>query len=72
MNHEIDIMTYEEKEKRLDEILERLDRSETPVDKLAEDAREAAALIKAMNETLTKAKTELTSVFEDLEKLKKE
>lgn len=35
-------LTYEEKEQRLEEILERLDRSETPMDELASDAREAS------------------------------
>ena len=44
----LDKMTYEEKEKRLEEILERLDRSETPMDELASDAREASQLIKSM------------------------
>lgn len=38
-------LTYERKEKRLEEILERLDRSETPRDELARDAREASQLI---------------------------
>ena len=72
MELELDKMTYEEKDKRLHEILQRLDRSETPIDKLADDAREAAALLKSMSETLNKARTELTGVFEDLEKMKKD
>ena len=38
----LDEMTYEEKEKRLEEILERLDRSETPMDELASDARDTS------------------------------
>ncbi|MCD6599068.1 MAG: exodeoxyribonuclease VII small subunit [Dehalococcoidia bacterium] len=63
-------MTYEEKEERLDEILQRLDRPETPVDKLSNDAMEAASLIKSMDSTLRKARQELTGVFEELEKLK--
>jgi exodeoxyribonuclease VII small subunit len=63
-------MSYEEKEQRLDEILQRLDRSETPVDRLSEDAREAAQLIKSMDQTLRRAKQELTGVFEELDKLK--
>jgi len=71
MDPEIEKMTYEEKDKRLHEILQRLDRSETPIDQIADDAREAAALIKSMNETLGKAKKELTDVFEELEKLQK-
>lgn len=72
MDSDIKQMSYEEKDKQLHEILERLDRAETPVDKIAEDAREAAALIKAMNETLTKARKELTDVFEELGKTRKD
>ena len=72
MKRKLENMTYEEKEERLDEILQRLDRSETPVDKLSDDAREAASLIKSMEDTLRKAKQELTSVFEELDKLKSE
>jgi len=71
MDPDIEKMTYEEKDKRLHEILQRLDRSETPIDKIAEDAREAAALIRSMNETLGKAKKELTDVFDELEKMQK-
>jgi len=71
MESDIEKMTYEEKDKRLHEILQRLDRSETPIDKITEDAREAAALIRSMNETLVKAKKELTDVFDELEKIQK-
>jgi len=70
MKRKIENMTYEEKEERLDDILQRLDRSETPVDKLSNDAMEAASLIKSMDGTLRKARQELTGVFEELEKLK--
>ena len=59
-------LTYEEKEQRLEEILERLDRSETPMDELASDAREASQLIKAMRATLKSAEAEITDVLEDL------
>jgi exodeoxyribonuclease VII small subunit len=72
MDSDIDKMTYEEKDKRLHEILQRLDRSETPIDEIADDAREAAVLIKSMNETLVKARKELTNVFAELEKLRKD
>jgi len=72
MKRKIENMSYEEKEERLDEILQRLDRSETPVDKLSDDAREAASLIKSMEATLRKARQELTGVFEELDKLKSE
>ena len=72
MHSSIEKMTYEEKDERLHEILERLDRAETPIDKIAEDAREAAALIRSMNETLVKARKELTEVFEELEEMQKD
>jgi len=71
MDFDIEKMTYEEKDKRLHEILQRLDRSETAIDKVADDAREAAALIKSMNETLVKARKELNDVFKELEKMQK-
>ena len=58
--------TYEEKEKRLEEILERLDRSETPMDELASDAREASRLIKSMRATLKSAQAEIVQVLDDL------
>lgn len=70
MIEDIEKMTYEQKEARLDEILAKLDRSETPVDQLANEAKEAAALIMSMNATLKNAKLELTTVFEELEKQK--
>ena len=70
MTTEIENMTYEEKERRLEEILSRLDNTETPVDQLASEAKEAAALITSMNATLKAAKQELTTVFEELEKQK--
>lgn len=58
------------KEKRLDEILGRLDLSETPMDKLAEEAKEAAQLLMSMQATLRAAKQEVTSVFAEMEKQK--
>jgi exodeoxyribonuclease VII small subunit len=59
-------MTYEQKEKRLEEILERLDRSETPMDELASDAREASELIKSMRATLKSAQAEIVQVLDEL------
>ena len=70
MSTDIKEMTYEEKEARLEEILQRLDNSETPVDQLASEAKEAANLIMSMNSTLKAAKQELTTVFEELDKQK--
>ena len=52
--------------------MQRLDQSETPIDNIADDAREAAALVKSMNETLLKARKELTDVFTELERMRKE
>ena len=42
-------MTYEEKVQKLDEILTRLDNSETPIDKLSEDVKLGAKLIKELS-----------------------
>jgi exodeoxyribonuclease VII small subunit len=72
MASDIEKMSYEEKDKRLNEILQRLDQSATPIDEIADDAREAAALIKSMNDTLVKARKELTDVFAELEKMRKD
>lgn len=70
MKNDIEKMTYEKKDERLEEILTRLDNSETPVDQLASEAKEAATLISSMNSTLRAAKQELATVFEELEKQK--
>lgn len=67
---ELKKMTYEEKETRLDEILGRLDRSETPMDMLAAEAKEAAQLLMSMQATLRAAKQEVTGVFAEMEKQK--
>lgn len=63
-------MTYEQKESRLDEILSRLDNSETPMDELASEAKEAAHLITSMHATLRSARQEINAVFEDMEQQK--
>ena len=59
-------LMFEQKEKRLEEILERLDRSETPMDELASEAREASELIKAMRATLKPAQAEIVKVLDEL------
>jgi len=46
-------MTYEEKVQKLDEILTRLDNSETPIDKLSEDVKLGAKLIKELSKKLS-------------------
>ena len=66
-DEELQALSYEEKEQRLDEILERLDQSETPMDQLASDARKATQLIKAMRTTLRSAQTEIAEVLEELD-----
>lgn len=63
-------MNYEEKEARLDEILDRLDRSETPMDQLAAEAKEAAQLIMSMQSTLKSTKEELVQVFAEMDDVK--
>ena len=63
-------MTYEEKEARLDQILSRLDNSQTPMDELAQEAKEAAQLLMSMHETLKAARQEITDVFTEMERQK--
>lgn len=63
-------LSYEAKESRLEEILVRLDNSETPMDELASEAREAASLILSMHATLRATRQEITTVFEELERQK--
>ena len=62
-----DEMTYEEKVRKLDEILTRLDNSETPIDKLAEDVKLGAKLIKELNNKLKQVEMEVRDAFKDLE-----
>jgi exodeoxyribonuclease VII small subunit len=61
---EIEKMTYEEKEKALEEILNNLDRSEIPVDQLVEQAATAKKLMAAMKATLDAAGKGLEEVFQ--------
>ena len=66
---EVDIskMSYEQKSEKLDEILNRLDRSETPIDELAEDVKLGAKLIKELDKKLRKVETEVKDAFKELE-----
>ena len=66
---DIDIseMTYEQKVEKLDEILTRLDNSETPIDKLAEDVKLGTKLIKALGKKLKEVETEVRDAFKELE-----
>lgn len=63
----IDDLTYEQKVEKLDEILTRLDNSETPIDKLAEDVKLGARLIKALDHKLKQVETEVRDAFKELE-----
>ena len=60
-------LTYEHKVAKLDEILTRLDNSETPIDKLAEDVKEGARLIKELDKKLKQVETEVLDAFKELE-----
>jgi len=60
--------TYEEKETRLNEILDQLDSAQIPVGQLGEVSKEAADLITGMRETLTNTEKAIKDVFQNLEK----
>ncbi len=62
-----DKLSYEQKVKKLDEILGRLDNSETPIDKLAEDVRLGARFIKELGSKLKQVETEVKDAFKELE-----
>ena len=59
--------TYEAKLAKLQDIISRLDNSETPIDRLAEDVKLGARLIKELEKTLKEVETEVKDAFEDLE-----
>ena len=63
----IDELTYEQKVEKLDEILTRLDNSETPIDKLAKDVKLGARLIKELDKKLKQVETEVRDAFKELE-----
>ena len=64
--------TYEEKSAKLDEILTRLDNSETPIDLLAADVVEGIKLIREMNETLRGVEMQVKDAFKELDGIEKE
>ena len=64
---ELSELTYEKKVEKLDEILSRLDNSETPIDKLAEDVKLGARLIKELDKKLKQVETEVRDAFKELE-----
>ncbi len=59
--------TYEQKVEKLDEILTRLDDSETPIDKLAEDVKEGARIIKDLGKKLKQVEAEVLDAFKELD-----
>ncbi len=65
-------LSYEEKAQRLDEILKRLDDSETPIDELAADVTEGIRLIKEMNETLKKVDMQIKDAFKELDSIEED
>ncbi len=62
-------LSYEEKAEKLNNILTRLDNSETPIDELAKDVKDGVQLIKEMSETLRKVELEVKDAFRELEDL---
>ena len=63
----IDSLTYEQKVEKLDELLTRLDNPETPSDKLAEDLKLGARLIKDLDKKLKQVETEVRDAFKELD-----
>ena len=64
---DIEKMTYEQKVEKLDELLTRLDNSETPIDKLAVDVKLGVGLIKGLNRKLKEVETEVRDAFQELD-----
>ncbi len=62
-----DKLTYEQKTEKLEDILKRLDNSETPIDKLAEDVKLGAKLIKDLGKKLNQVESEVKDAFKELE-----
>ena len=65
---ELTNLSYEQKVEKLDTILSRLDNSETPIDKLAEDVKLGARLIKELDKKLKQVETEVRDAFKGLER----
>ena len=60
--------TYSEAIARLDAILEAIDRSQIPIDALAERVVEAAGLLKRCKSVLTETEARVKDVLQDLDK----
>ncbi len=59
--------TYEEKVEQLEQILERLDDSKTPIDELAEDVKRGAALIRELDGKLREVEAQVVDAFAELD-----
>lgn len=60
--------SYERKFERLEEILRRLDDTETPIDELAEDVKEGARLIKDLDHKLRRVEGEVIDALGKLDR----
>ena len=59
--------TYEEKVAELEAILKRLDDASTPIDRLAQDVKQGARLIKELDQKLREVETQVRDAFRELE-----
>ena len=59
-------LSYEEKVAELDNILERIDRSTTPIDELAIDVKRGTQLIKELDQRLKEVEAEVKDAFASL------
>lgn len=59
--------SYEAKVERLEEILRRLDDSQTPIDELARDVKEGAGLIRELDHRLKEVEASVRNAFDELE-----
>ena len=60
---------YEAKFKELQEIIDQLDRQETPIDELAEKVKRGTTLIKSLNRKLKSVEKDVRDAFKELEEL---
>lgn len=63
----IEKMSYEERMAELNDLLTRLDNTQTPIDQLAADTRRGVALINSMKADLKKVELEVREAFADLD-----
>jgi len=65
-------MSYEDRMAELNDILTKLDNSETPIDRLAADTKRGVALINSLKADLKAVEVEVRDAFADLEPPEKE